>query len=592
MTQYTLNGAEMAVLNSRFEGAARKMANTLLRTGRSGVLNRAKDFSCCIVTADCDLLATAECLPVHVLSGADMMARVMKDYHPDLRRGDAFLNNSPYHGCSHAADHTILVPVIDDDGVHRYTVLAKAHQADIGNSEPTTYMGNARDVYHEGALIFPSVQIQKNYQDIGDIIRMCEMRIRVPEQWRGDYLAVIGAARIGEKEILAMGKELGWEKLESFSRQWFDYSESQMIEAIKALPSGTVTGYSTHDPLPGMPPEGLTVKSIVTIDNNMGKISVDLTDNMDCLPCGMNLSEACARSSAMIGIFNSVDHRVPKNAGSFRRLDILLRHGCVVGIPKHPYSCSAATTNVADRIANGVQAAIANLSKSGGMAEFGTVMVPSQGVVSGTDTRTGKPFVNQIFLTLSGGAAAPGNDSWWTSAHVGNAGGCCIDGIELDEVYMPLLIKKREFLIDSEGAGTHTGAPGTLVEYSPLVGSFDVGYVADGHTNPAKGVCGGLNGGATSQFLVHSDGSKEELPGCAVVHVKEGDTVVSTSAGGGGYGSPLERDPEKVCLDVREGYISINRAREVYGVITDAAGHLNPEETRALRSDRRASASH
>ena len=102
-----MDTVSLALLNNRFEGVARKMANTLLRTGRSGVLNIARDFSCCIVTADADLLVANEGLPIHVLSGPDMMARVMKEYSPGLARGDAYLNNSPYHGCSHAADHTI-----------------------------------------------------------------------------------------------------------------------------------------------------------------------------------------------------------------------------------------------------------------------------------------------------------------------------------------------------------------------------------------------------------------------------------------------------------------------------------------------------
>ena len=145
-----LDGGKLAVLNNRFEGVARKMANTLLRTGRSGVLNRARDFSCCIVTHGCELLAAAESLPIHVLSGPDLMARSMMEFHPTLAPGDAFLHNSPYHGCSHPADHTILVPVIDKAGVHRYTVVAKAHQADIGNSIATTYHGTARDVYEAG----------------------------------------------------------------------------------------------------------------------------------------------------------------------------------------------------------------------------------------------------------------------------------------------------------------------------------------------------------------------------------------------------------------------------------------------------------
>ena len=143
MTDTSLDGAELAILINRFEGIVRKMSNTLYRTGRSGVLNRARDFSCCIVTSGCELLAAADSLPIHTLVGPNLMARAMKDFHPDLRRGDAYLHNSPYHGNSHAADHTILIPVIDDDGVHRFTVLTKAHQADCGNALPTTYMGAA-----------------------------------------------------------------------------------------------------------------------------------------------------------------------------------------------------------------------------------------------------------------------------------------------------------------------------------------------------------------------------------------------------------------------------------------------------------------
>ncbi|MFV3131613.1 hydantoinase B/oxoprolinase family protein [Niveispirillum sp. KHB5.9] len=584
MIDTKLNGAELAILNSRFEGVVRKMANTLLRTGRSGVLNRARDFSCCIVTDAGDLLAAAESLPIHVLAGPDMMARTMKQFHPALKRGDAFLHNSPYHGCSHPADLTLLVPVIDEGGVHRFTVLAKAHQADIGNSEPTTYMGNARDLYHEGALIFPAVQVQRDYQDIDDIIRMCQMRIRVPGQWHGDYLAMVGAVRIGEKELLAMGRELGWEKLRSFSGQWFDYSEAAMVEALAHLPDGMVEASSTHDPFPGMSETGVTIKATVAVDNAARCIKVDLTDNPDSLPCGMNLSEACARTAAMIGVFNSLDHRVPKNAGAFRRIDVVLRRGCIAGITEHPYSCSTATTNIADRVANAVQVAIADLGDGFGMAEVGAVIAPSAGVISGIDARNGRPFVNQIFLAFSGGAASPHADAWWTTAHVGNAGMCCIDGVELDELYQPLLVLRRGFLPDSEGAGQFTGAPSTIVEFGPLVGGFDIGYGSDGHINAPLGVRGGGTGGRADQWLVRADGGREALPACALVNVREGDVITAISAGGGGYGDPLARTPDSVAGAVREGYLSAARAHDVYRVALDAQGHPDLSATQALRA--------
>src|SRR2546425_11872191 len=123
----------LAVLSRRMDRIAAKMQNTLLRTARSGVINNGRDFSCCILTADARLITVGESLPIHVMVGPDLMARSMLEFHPHLRAGDAFLHNSPYPGCSHAADHSILVPVIDARGEHRFTVMAQAHQAHIGN---------------------------------------------------------------------------------------------------------------------------------------------------------------------------------------------------------------------------------------------------------------------------------------------------------------------------------------------------------------------------------------------------------------------------------------------------------------------------
>lgn len=587
-----LDGVELAILSNRLEGVARKMANTLLRSGRSGVLNIARDFSCCIVTADHRLLVTAESLPIHVLSGPDIMSRAMCELHKDLRRGDAFLHNSPYHGNSHPADHTILVPVIDAYGRHRFTVVAKAHQADCGNAMPTTYMGGAEDVYAEGALIFPAVQVQREYRNLDDIIRMCRMRIRVPDQWWGDYLAMIGAARIGERELLALADEIGWDTLDSFTANWFDYSEKLMIDAISRLPKGRVRRTCTHDPMKGTPEDGIPVMVEVEVDPDAARITVDLTGNMDSLPCGLNLSEACARTAAMIGVFNSLDHQVPKNAGAFRRLELLLREGCVVGIPQHPTSCSAATTNVADRVSNAVQGAIAGLGHGFGMAEAGSVLPPSAAVISGTDPRNGHKFVNQLFLGISGGAGTPFTDGWLTILHTGNAGLCFQDSIELDELRHPIFVQSRYLMPDSEGAGEYRGAPSIYCSYGPVDCSIDVVYVSDGTINPAAGVLGGLSGRRADQMKQTSSGRHVPVPASARITLTEGECIVSISAGGGGYGDPSSRDPEKVAHDVREGLVSPDRAREIYGVAVDAAGVLEPEETNHLRSTKALGANH
>ena len=580
-----IDGVRLALLNRRFEGIVRKMSNTLLRTGRSGVLNTARDFSCCIVTAGNELLAAAESLPIHVLSGPDLMARSMTEFHPDIKRGDAFLHNSPYHGCSHPADHTLLVPVIDDDGIHRFTVEAKAHQADIGNSIPTTYHGRARDVYEEGALIFPAVQIQRDYRNIEDIVRMCRMRIRVPDQWWGDYLAMVGAVRIGERELLELGAEIGWEKLAEHSRDWFEYSEACMVKALAKLPDGVTEFSSTHDALPGFPDAGIKIGAKVRVKGSEGVVEVDLTENPDAMPCGLNLSEACARTAAMLGVFNSIDHTVPKNAGSMRRIQVHLRENCIAGIPIHPTSCSAATTNIADRVANSVQAAFAGLSEGVGMAECGSSTAPAAAVISGIDSRTGRRFVNQVFLGRTCGAGAPTADAWQTIGHVGNAGMCYLDSVELDELRHPIYVHARGILPDTEGPGRHCGARVGFAVYGPRDRDLEVIYNSDGNTNGPQGVRGGQGGARSRQHKCDTAGNHVSIPQFGRVVLKPGELMHSYSCGGGGYGSPYTRDPYAVLHDIRMGFVSRNRAAEIYGVITSEDGVLDIPATERCRKN-------
>jgi len=225
-----------------------------------------------------------------------------------------------------------------------------------------------------------------------------------------------------------------------------------------------------------------------------------------------------------------------------------------------------ATTNVADRVANSVQRAIAELGSGFGMAEVGAVIPPAAGVISGTDPRSGKRFVNQVFLGFSGGAARHGTDAWITMAHVGNGGMCYQDSIELAELYQPIKVRTRRFVADSEGAGAFIGAPSVRVEFEAVGTTIEIGYVSDGCVNPPLGARGGLAGSGSQQLRRRADGTTEVLPACAQVKLAPGETIVSISCGGGGYGPPRERDPARVRSDVAERWISPQRARSVYGL--------------------------
>jgi N-methylhydantoinase B len=576
----------LAVITSRIQGIVRRMSNTLFRTARSSVLNTARDFSCCVVTRDHELLATAESLPIHVMSGPDLISRWLSQFHPELHAGDAFLHNSPYHGNSHAGDHCIVVPVVDERGEHHLTAIVKAHMADIGNSMPTTLWASARDVYHEGALIFPCVQIQRGYEDIGDIVEMCKARIRVPEVWHADYAGMMGAARIGEREFLELGREIGWETLHDYTAAWFDYSEELMASAIRRMPEGRSKVQNHHDPVPAEgAEEGVPITVTVTVRPDAARIEVDLRENLDCLPCGINLTESTARTAAMIGVFNSLPAAVPQNAGSFRRLDLLLRENCVAGIPVHPASCSTATTGVADRVANATQRAIAALADGLGMAETGT-LTASVADIYGRDPRHGgAPFVNLMILGLTCGAGHARGDGWLVGGEVGDGGLMMRDSTEVDELLYPIVIWADRIVADSGGPGRFRGAPGCYVEYGPADTTIEAMWSTDGFVHPAIGARGGYPGAPARQYLRRADGVIEPLPGWGELVLRPGESILASCSGGAGYGPAWERAIARVLKDVREGWVSPEQAADAYGVILRADGSLDEEATAARRAE-------
>ena len=584
-----LDPVTVSVISNRVDVIVREMSNTLLRSARSTVIASARDFSCTIVTADNLLLTATDGIPVHVF-GSDIQTQSMCDLHDDLAAGDAFVHNDPYLGNTHAADLTILIPVFVD-GEHLFTTCAKAHQADIGNSVPSTYHASARDVYEEGALIFPCVRVQRDYEMIDDIIRMCRARIRVPDQWYGDFLATLGSARIGERRLEELCAKYGVATIKAFIDQWLDYSERRIAQAIGKLSKAHVAASVTHDPIPPLLPDGILINVAIDIDPDAGYIDVDLRDNIDNVPCGLNQSEACVRNNTLIGILNGLETGIPRNAGSFRRIRIHIREGCAVVKPKFPYSCSLATTNIADRLINVIQSAFATLGDGHGLAHGGTGM---SAVVSGPDYRhDGKPFINQLALNVNGGPAGPQADGWVTFGIPAGGGMIYRESVELVEIKHPILIDCQRLRAGSGGPGRRSGSPSAEVIYGPRHDPITVVIASDSQVHPAQGVLGGGDGQLSAHYRVGANGEAEQMPGVTQFDLKFGEKVRFLNAGGGGYGDPLDREPARVQGDVLRGWETIERARDAYGVVltgTVDEETLTVDEaaTRALRAELRA----
>ena len=560
----------MSVLSSRLYSIGLEMTNTLMRTARSQLMSVCHDLSTAICDRNGKVIALAESIPVHC---ANMGLTVKPCFeHPEgIKRGDLFLNNSPYHGNTHHADYTFIAPVFCGDKLMFFAVT-KGHQADIGNTIPSTYVPSAKDMFLEGAIDWPCVKFQKDYKDVPDMIKIAMMRNRVPDLWYGDYLACLGSCRVGEKRLEALCEEYGNDVIKDFCDAYQKYGAKRMEEELKLLPEGHYTYDIKADAIEGVVPE-INIHIICETKPKEGIIEFDLTENEDSMPCGLNMCEATVLASTVTGVLNRMPNDIPCNDGAMSRIKVKMREGCVIGKAKAPYSSSMATTNLADRLISGVQALMNQITDDKGMAEGGATQCPAVAVVSGTDWRkNGATYVNQIFCGMTGGPAVNGYDGWITYQYPVTGGAMNWNSTEVLEQQYPFKVIHEEVMMNSVGAGKYDSAPSCKFVMTPRHDPLVSAYSCDGIDNPPKGACGGLDGykaAAWKYNIAEGESSKVMLPPFAEPVIEVGEAIVSESSSGGGYGDPLERDPYLVAHRVREEWISKEFAEKIYGVVVD-----------------------
>lgn len=560
----------MSVLSSRLYSIGLEMTNTLMRTARSQLMSVCHDLSTAICDRNGKVIALAESIPVHC-ANMGLTGKPCFEHPEGIKRGDLFLNNSPYHGNTHHADYTFIAPVFCGDELMFFAVT-KGHQADIGNTIPSTYVPSAKDMFLEGAIDWPCVKFQKDYKDVPDMIKVAMMRNRVPDLWYGDYLACLGSCRVGEKRLEALCEEYGNDVIKDFCDAYQKYGAKRMEEELKLLPEGHYTYDIKADAIEGVVPE-INIHIICETKPKEGIIEFDLTENEDSMPCGLNMCEATVLASTVTGVLNRMPNDIPCNDGAMSRIKVKMREGCVIGKAKAPYSSSMATTNLADRLISGVQALMNQITDDKGMAEGGATQCPAVAVVSGTDWRkNGATYVNQIFCGMTGGPAVNGYDGWITYQYPVTGGAMNWNSTEVLEQQYPFKVIHEEVMMNSVGAGKYDSAPSCKFVMTPRHDPLVSAYSCDGIDNPPKGACGGLDGykaAAWKYNIAEGESSKVMLPPFAEPVIEVGEAIVSESSSGGGYGDPLERDPYLVAHRVREEWISKEFAEKIYGVVVD-----------------------
>lgn len=555
----------MIVLRRNFEAIIRDMVNALFKSGRSGVLNTAMDFSCSLTDAKFQSVSVAVGLPVHT-GAIDLIPRVVAERYGDsMKPGDCYVNNDGYLGNTHCGDFTLCVPVFIGGAVRFYTI-ARAHFADMGFPTPTTYGAGAVDRYQEG-LQLPCVKIQQNFEDVREVVDICKANIRAPEQFYGDYVACRAAVRTGEKRLAELCEKYGTELVEEFLEEFQNYAENMTAAAIAKLPKQRASGTFYYDSdLPDYP-DGLPIRATIDIDPEQGMIDIDLTDNVDNVPLGINLTEATTLASCRMSALNVLGPDIPRCSGAFRRIRVKMREGAVIGKPRYPAATSAATSNLCSAFSSHLHALYSQVSDQHGSA-YGTIGVPaSASVISGRDPRyNGREYVNQLLMGYWGGPAVPGADGWLTYGSASTQGAIWQSSVEVSEAQHPIIVEKLAIRVDSGGAGEFQGGPGASIVFYAHMSPVRFVYNAAARNHPPLGVRGGEAGAPTQTWKVKTTGERIELPLNGDVLLQPGERLFSESCGGGGYGEPAKRDPAKVEHHLREGWISAEYSKEHYGV--------------------------
>ncbi|XVQ06674.1 hydantoinase B/oxoprolinase family protein [Spirillospora sp. CA-255316] len=550
------------VVDNRLHAIAERMADAMLRSCRSAAF-QSRDFVTGIFTADGAWIATKDFIPVLAGSLPSAYEGILRKFAGDVGEGDVFVLNDPYHGNNHPPDVTILKPVFHR-GALRFWAATKGHHADVGGGGDAGYNPSARDCY-EDALRIPPVRLYHRGRRQDDVWDLILTNLRLREAVEGDLHCQIGAATLGERELIAMLDAFGAEPVAEAVQAQLAASARHMRSEIARWPDGVYESVRHLDDGGEHHREPIAVRLRLTIDGD--RAVFDLTGSDPQVVGYANSTYANTVASILIGLFGATDPAQRRNSGAMEAIEIVTRPGTIVHAVE-PAATTLCTITACEAIVEAVWLALARADPA--IANAGWCRGYAFAAV-GVDERTGRTFGASGALKGGSGATA-GFDGWDAiGPPVAMGGGREVD-VELHELGAPATILHQGFETDSAGAGRWRGGLGGVSRWridQDGVRVVCLGSGALAETVPF-GVAGGLCAPRNSSRVHHRDGRITVPRTNSTLVLGRGDVIEIHTSGGGGYGDPRERAPEAVLADVRDGLVSEAAAREVYG--------LSPEE--------------
>jgi N-methylhydantoinase B len=554
-----------------------EMKTNLMRTAYNMIIYEALDFTVGLFTAEGETVSIGLGLPSFIRGMSETIrAKLARFGERGLEPGDILVTNDAYTTGSHLNHFTFSLPIFHRGKLSGWA-CCMAHWPDVGG----TLGGVTTDIYSEGLQI-PIMKYQKAGVVNDELVEIIRMNVRLPERAMGDLRAQITAVKTGERRFVELLDRYGRDEVLDAIRNIMDHAEAAARARTRSIPDGEYEAESFMDD------DGVDIGKRVPIRVRVIKkgdrMTIDLSQVSPQVAGFYNSGPSTGYSCAQVAykcLTSPTDY--PINEGSFRSLDVIVPPGTVVSAVK-PAAMRWWMTfpmTVVDTVFKAMEHAIPKRTIAAHHADLGVAMF------HGISPKDGRLFITMAG-PLGGGWGAKLSEDGVSATVCMNDGDTHNSPCEQQEAKYPILFERHALRMDSGGAGRHRGGLGTE-QVVRARAAVTVNVQIDRVHCAPWGLAGGANG-MGNEVRLRLDGAElSNLPNAKVLsqRLKPGDAITLSAGGGGGFGSPHERDPEVVAHDVRQGYVSTRVALEVYGVVLDEGGAVDAQATHALRTSRR-----
>ena len=560
-----------------------EMRANVIHSSYSSIIYEGHDFSCALVAGDGRLIAQGvDDNPIHNFAVPYSTAEVVRAFGDDIHEGDIFFHNDPYTGGTHLNDVLMLYPVFHDARLAMFTAT-RCHWGDVGGMTPGSLSGRVQEIYQEGLRIVPTRICDRGRMNDAWLTLLFD-NMRIAPERRGDFNTMLGTSRKAAEHVGRLFARFGGEALLDAVEELIERAETVMRRRIAGIPDGTyhAEGYLDSDGHGANPLRG---RLALTVTGE--RIVADFTGSSPQTRGPTNVGPAMAFNAVASIVKSFLDPDTPVNHGSFNPIEIVNPPGSFLNATL-PAPCGGMVE---------CRALMCGLVVSAlGRALPGKRVGDLKG--GGNHVYVSGPHRDRdgIFLFYEYPAAGTGATGRTDGNHAVRAfpegDFNAVQSAEVVEAQCPLRIESHGLREGSCGDGEFRGGLGLRRDVRILGDVASLSVLADKNLIPPFGVAGALSG-AANRFTVIRDGSTIEpspVPGkVGDFPLQIGDVVRMETSGGGGYGDPLARAPDRVRDDVALGYLGREQAAERYGVVIDDSGSVDSAATQELRDRLRAS---